>query len=117
MLAHVYEDQALSINCVYEWFTRFREGWECVSDNPRSERPVTSVSDENIEKETSVQSTTQYAQQGSSFFVHDNARPRTANIVQQFLSKNGWCKLNLRHSSSRLLPIPTTQTRFERKEI
>ncbi|GFT02123.1 protein GVQW3 [Trichonephila clavipes] len=50
MLVRVYEDQALSVNCMYEWFAHFREGRENVSYNPRSERPVTSVSDENLEK-------------------------------------------------------------------
>ncbi|GFT39262.1 uncharacterized protein TNCV_2421921 [Trichonephila clavipes] len=50
MLVRVYEDQALSTKCVYESFTRFREGRESVSDNPRRERPVTFLSDENIEK-------------------------------------------------------------------
>ncbi|GFW06323.1 hypothetical protein TNCV_37971 [Trichonephila clavipes] len=29
----------------------------------------------------------QYAQQSSWFFVRDNARPHTANIVKQFLAK------------------------------
>ncbi|GFW92914.1 uncharacterized protein TNCV_3495471 [Trichonephila clavipes] len=50
MRVRVYEDQALSMKCVYEWFTRFREGRESVSDNTRSERPLASISDENIEK-------------------------------------------------------------------
>jgi len=50
MLVRVYEDQAVSMKCVYEWFARFREGRESVSDNPRSGRPATSVSDENIVK-------------------------------------------------------------------
>ncbi|GFU29032.1 uncharacterized protein TNCV_471421 [Trichonephila clavipes] len=47
----VYEDQALFMKCVYEWFARFRESRESVSDNPRERRPVTSVSVGNIEKE------------------------------------------------------------------
>ncbi|GFS47287.1 protein GVQW3 [Trichonephila clavipes] len=50
MLIRVYEDQALSMKCVYEWFARFREGQKSVSDNFRSEKPPTSVSNENIEK-------------------------------------------------------------------
>ncbi|GFU29077.1 histone-lysine N-methyltransferase SETMAR [Trichonephila clavipes] len=50
MLVGVYEDQALSLRSVYEWFARFREGRESVSDNSRRERPATSVSDENIAK-------------------------------------------------------------------
>ncbi|GFT52946.1 uncharacterized protein TNCV_1460461 [Trichonephila clavipes] len=50
MLIRVYEDQALSMKFVFEWFSRFRGGRESVSDKPRSERPATSVSDENVEK-------------------------------------------------------------------
>ncbi|GFV53415.1 hypothetical protein TNCV_4494851 [Trichonephila clavipes] len=50
MLVRVYEDQALSMKCVYEWFARFREGQDSVSDNSRCGRPSTSVSDENIDK-------------------------------------------------------------------
>ncbi|GFY00829.1 hypothetical protein TNCV_2142211 [Trichonephila clavipes] len=51
MMVRVYEDQALSMKFVYEWFARFREGCERVSDNPRRGRLETSVSDENIEKD------------------------------------------------------------------
>ncbi|GFU02848.1 hypothetical protein TNCV_3480611 [Trichonephila clavipes] len=57
------------------------------------------------------------------FFVHDNACPYTANIVKQFLAKKKEdCKLNIHHflaksQFSRPLPIPTNETRFERKEI
>ncbi|GFX31111.1 HTH_48 domain-containing protein [Trichonephila clavipes] len=50
VLVRVHEYQTLSTKCVYEWFASFREGRESVSDNPCSERPSTSVSDENIEK-------------------------------------------------------------------
>ncbi|GFV34865.1 hypothetical protein TNCV_1451691 [Trichonephila clavipes] len=50
MLVHVYEDQTQSMKCMYEWFARFREGQDSVSDNLCSGKPVTSVSDENIEK-------------------------------------------------------------------
>ncbi|GFY33982.1 uncharacterized protein TNCV_4596901 [Trichonephila clavipes] len=50
MLVRVYENQALSMKCLNEWFTSFREGRESVSDSPRSERLMTFVSDENIEK-------------------------------------------------------------------
>ncbi|GFS79450.1 protein GVQW3 [Trichonephila clavipes] len=44
----VHEDQALSMKCVYEWYTPFREGRKSVSD--KSEKPTTSISDENIKK-------------------------------------------------------------------
>src|SRR5215510_16122621 len=35
----------------------------------------------------------QYARPGSWFFVHDNARPHTANIVKQFLATKGVVQL------------------------
>ncbi|GFW76357.1 hypothetical protein TNCV_1581361 [Trichonephila clavipes] len=50
MLERVHEDQALSMKRVYEWLAHFREGQVSVSDKTRSRKPVTSVSDENIEK-------------------------------------------------------------------
>ncbi|GFW91549.1 uncharacterized protein LOC103524116 [Trichonephila clavipes] len=50
ILVLIHEDQALFRKFVYEWFTRFREGRESVSDHPRSGRPATPVSDENIQK-------------------------------------------------------------------
>ncbi|GFY08704.1 histone-lysine N-methyltransferase SETMAR [Trichonephila clavipes] len=34
MLVRVYEDQALSMKCVYEWFIRIRERHGSVSDTP-----------------------------------------------------------------------------------
>ncbi|GFS67743.1 hypothetical protein TNCV_4364101 [Trichonephila clavipes] len=110
----------------------------------QSGRPVTSVSDENIEKVRKLITKhrrvilhiiavmmrimrvihalrPQYAQQGSRFFVHDNAHLHTANIVKQFLIKkrgaNSTSIVRARSLSSRLHPIPTTQTRFERKEV
>ncbi|GFW46002.1 HTH_48 domain-containing protein [Trichonephila clavipes] len=49
-LVRAYEDQALSMKCVYEWFAHFREGRESVSENPSSGRLAIPVSDENIEK-------------------------------------------------------------------
>ncbi|GFV75083.1 hypothetical protein TNCV_3189361 [Trichonephila clavipes] len=50
MLVRAYKDHALSMKCVYDWFARFREGWKSVSDKTHSEKPATSVSDKNIEK-------------------------------------------------------------------
>ncbi|GFU88136.1 hypothetical protein TNCV_1337051 [Trichonephila clavipes] len=94
---------------------RFREGRESASDNPRNKRPVASVNDENIEKDVTPVRTR------FMVFVHNNAHPHTANIVKQFLTKrsnaNGTSTILARFQSSRYLPIPTTESRFERKEI
>ncbi|GFX29225.1 hypothetical protein TNCV_3217591 [Trichonephila clavipes] len=46
----------------------------------------------------------QYAQQGSWFFVHDYYRPPTANIVKQFLAKNGVVQIEHPSFSSDLHP-------------
>jgi len=35
---------------VYEWFSRFKNGEMSIEDNPRSERPSTSRTDENVMK-------------------------------------------------------------------
>ncbi|GFU38055.1 hypothetical protein TNCV_4275631 [Trichonephila clavipes] len=40
ILVCVYEDQTLCMKCSHEWFARFREGQEGVSDNPRSGKPA-----------------------------------------------------------------------------
>ncbi|GFV50715.1 hypothetical protein TNCV_2213761 [Trichonephila clavipes] len=67
----------------------------------------------------------QYAQQGSWFFVHDDARPHTANIVKQFLAKKGIVQIEhplFNNGSPDLNPtdfflFPRHKTRFERKKI
>ncbi|GFV86980.1 hypothetical protein TNCV_2199311 [Trichonephila clavipes] len=46
MLVRVYENQALSMECDFKWFARFREA----SDSIRREEPASSISDKNIEK-------------------------------------------------------------------
>ncbi|GBM11175.1 Putative uncharacterized protein FLJ37770 [Araneus ventricosus] len=41
---------AVSKKCVFEWFKRFRDGKEDVKDEPRSGRPPTSTTPDNIEQ-------------------------------------------------------------------
>ncbi|GBL86616.1 Putative uncharacterized protein FLJ37770 [Araneus ventricosus] len=41
---------AVSKRCVFEWFKRFRDGREHVKDEPRSGRPPTSTTPDNIER-------------------------------------------------------------------
>src|SRR5206468_4212004 len=50
MLVQVYGLDAASRKCVYDWFARFRAGKESVEDEPRSGRPSTSKTAENIER-------------------------------------------------------------------
>ncbi|GBN17328.1 Putative uncharacterized protein FLJ37770 [Araneus ventricosus] len=50
MLVKVYGEDAVSKRCVFEWFKRFRDGKENVKDDPRSGRPPTSTTPDNIER-------------------------------------------------------------------
>ncbi|GBM97340.1 Putative uncharacterized protein FLJ37770 [Araneus ventricosus] len=51
MLVKVYGVDAVSKTCVFEWFKRFRDGKEVVKDDPRSGRPPTRTTPDNIERE------------------------------------------------------------------
>ena len=48
MLQEAYGDQAMSCARVFEWHQRFRQGEEDVEDKPRSGRPSSSKTDENM---------------------------------------------------------------------
>ncbi|GBM95946.1 Putative uncharacterized protein FLJ37770 [Araneus ventricosus] len=50
MLVNVYGVDAVSKKCIFEWFKRFRDGKEDVKDDPRSGRPSTSTTPDNIER-------------------------------------------------------------------
>ena len=50
MLKTAYGDSALSKTRVYEWFSRFKNGEMSIEGQPRSGRPATSRSDENVDK-------------------------------------------------------------------
>jgi len=50
MLREAFQEEALSQAKVYEWFSRFRRGDMLLEDQPRSGRPSTSTTDENIKK-------------------------------------------------------------------
>ena len=50
MLQTAYKDVAMSKTQVYEWFARFKNGQMSLEDQPRSGRPSTSRTDENITK-------------------------------------------------------------------
>ena len=49
LLQDVYGDVAMSRARVFEWHRRFKEGREDVEDDPRSGRPSTSATEENVE--------------------------------------------------------------------
>ncbi|KAJ8943649.1 hypothetical protein NQ318_005651 [Aromia moschata] len=50
MLKEVCGNECLSRIRVFEWFKQFKEGRETIEDDPRTGRPSTSKTDENIEK-------------------------------------------------------------------
>ncbi|GBN70312.1 Putative uncharacterized protein FLJ37770 [Araneus ventricosus] len=50
MLVKVYGVDAVSKKCVFEWFKRFGDGKEDIEDEPRSGRPPTSTTLDNIER-------------------------------------------------------------------
>ena len=50
LLTEVYGDQCLSRTQVFEWFKTFKEGREYVRDDPKSGRPSTAKTQENVEK-------------------------------------------------------------------
>ena len=48
MLETAYKKAAVGKTQVYEWFSRFRDGELSLADRPRSGRPSTSQTDENV---------------------------------------------------------------------
>ena len=50
MLREAFKKEALSQARVYKWFTQFKRGDMSLEDQPRSGRPSTSRTDENIKK-------------------------------------------------------------------
>ena len=50
LLTEVYGDQCLSHTQVFEWFKKFKEGRDYVGDDPKSGRPSTAKTQENVEK-------------------------------------------------------------------
>ena len=51
MLQEAFKEEALSQARVYKWFSRFKRGDMSLEDQPRSCRPSTSRTDENIQKD------------------------------------------------------------------
>ena len=50
MLREAVKEEALSQARVYEWFSQFKRGDKSLEDQPRSGRPSTSRTNENIKK-------------------------------------------------------------------
>ena len=50
MLGEVYGQEAASKKCVNEWFKLFPDGKEDVKDEPRTENPTTSTTQDNVKQ-------------------------------------------------------------------
>ncbi|KAJ8941803.1 hypothetical protein NQ318_015928 [Aromia moschata] len=50
ILLHVYGDSVFSSAQVFQWFKAFSEGRESIEDEPRSGRPSSSRTDENVDR-------------------------------------------------------------------
>ena len=50
LLQEVYGDATMSRTWIFEWHKRFREGREDVENDPKSGRPTTSRTNENVER-------------------------------------------------------------------
>ncbi|PNF41706.1 hypothetical protein B7P43_G03454 [Cryptotermes secundus] len=50
MLKTVYKDDAMGKTQVFQWFSRFKNGEMSIYDKPRSSRPSTARTHENVEK-------------------------------------------------------------------
>jgi len=53
-LKTIYNDQAPSYATVARWVTLFKDGRESIEDDPRSGRPITGVTQDNIEAVSKV---------------------------------------------------------------
>ena len=52
LLTEVYGDQCLFRTQVFEWFKKFMEGREDIGNDPKSGRPSTAKTQENVFEET-----------------------------------------------------------------
>ena len=50
LLQEIYKDATVSRTRIFKWHKRFKEGREDVEDDPRSKRPTTSRTNENVER-------------------------------------------------------------------
>ncbi|GBO02755.1 Putative uncharacterized protein FLJ37770 [Araneus ventricosus] len=97
MLVTVYGVEAVSKKCVFEWFKGFRDGKEDLEDEPRSGRPPTSATPDNIE--------------GVRWMLEDDLRlylrriadelkislDSASNIIHEHLQKRKICALFVPH--------------------
>jgi hypothetical protein len=118
-IKQVYGDNAPSRTRVFEWYARFRDGRENLEEDKSSGRSIAVLTPDMMETVLESISTDrrmtlwmmeeevlsrsvrrirrvrpQFQERGSSFLLHDNARPHTAILVKQFWGKQGIPELN-----------------------
>ncbi|PNF34372.1 hypothetical protein B7P43_G15323 [Cryptotermes secundus] len=95
MLKTAYKDDAMGKTQVFEWFSRFKNGEMSIDDKPRSGRPSTARTHENVEKireiikedrRRTIEEIVELSGVTDCFFHHDNAPAHTALSVRQFLT-------------------------------
>lgn len=97
MLQKAYGDSALSKTQAYEWYKAFKDGREIVEDMPRSGRPSTSSTEENVDKIKEIVLENRHAS------VREIARD--LNISRESARLVLVNQLRMKRVSARLVPI------------
>jgi len=96
MLQKAYGDSALSKTRAYEWHKAFKEGREVIEDLPRSGRPSTSLTEDNIKKVKEIV----LENRNSSLREISHELKMSHESVRSILINN----LNMRRVAARLVP-------------
>lgn len=96
MLEKCYGESVLSKTRTYEWYKAFKDGREIIEDKPRSGRPATASTDENIEKKKEIVFDNRYASLRE--IAHD------LNISHESVRSILMAKLGTRRVTARLIP-------------
>lgn len=107
MLRQAYGSDCLSRTSVFEWHSRFKSGRESVDDNWRSGRPVTSKTDDNVDKVRDV--------------IHEDRRRTIRQISEMIGIGYGVCQeiltedLNMRRVAAKFVPRILTAEQKQRR--
>ncbi|PNF30316.1 hypothetical protein B7P43_G15022 [Cryptotermes secundus] len=89
LLTEVYGDQCLSRTQVFEWFKKFMEGRKNVGNDPKSGRPPTAKTPENVEKVARiVRRDRRLSIRAISELTNINKETHNALSVKRYLAKN-----------------------------
>lgn len=110
LLKEVFGDECLSRSNVFIWFQRFKDGRQSVEDDPRSGRPSSSKTDENIVKVRDL------VRSDRRLTIREMADELNLSFyaVQSILTEN----LNMRRVSAKFIPkLLTDQQKQHRLEV